>query len=185
MMDNLVKTLTNSDFLIAVFAAISAAAVVFALGASLFGGGSQMKARIKRVALEREKMRAQEMARLRGTAAGDQATRTIRQATGKEYMKNVVDRFSLEKAFMDDNTVEKLSRAGYRSPSAVTTWLFLRFVTPIALFVLAFVYQGLSMRKPALNSAQKTSAQGNVSPILPIASSRVNGGASPWGEPLV
>ncbi len=42
-------------------------------------------------------------------------------------MKNVVDRFSLEKAFMDDNTVEKLSRAGYRSPSAVTTWLFLRF----------------------------------------------------------
>lgn len=143
---DLVATLTNTQFLVAVLAAVAAAAVVFSIGATFFSGGSKIRQRIKRVALEREKMRALEMARLRGTTTGgDQQTRTIRQATGKEYMKNVVERFSLEKAFMDENTVDKLSRAGYRSPSAVTTWLFLRFVTPIALALIVFAYLALVM----------------------------------------
>ena len=143
---DIVATLTNTQFLTAVLAAIAAAAVVFSLGATFFSGGSKVRQRIKRVALEREKMRAQEMARLRGTAAGaDQGTRTIRQATGKEYMKNVVDRFSLEKAFMDEGTVDKLARAGYRGQSALTTWLFIRFVTPFALFILAFGYMSLTV----------------------------------------
>ena len=55
---NLVSLLTDPKFLIAIFAAISAAAVVFTLGSSLIGGRSQIKQRIKRVALEREKLRA-------------------------------------------------------------------------------------------------------------------------------
>jgi len=46
--------------LIAALAAIAAAAVVFTLGFTLLGGsGNQVKQRIKRVALEREKMRAE------------------------------------------------------------------------------------------------------------------------------
>ena len=69
-MDNLVATLTNTQFLIAVLAAVAAAAVVFSIGATFFSGGSQMRQRIKRVALEREKMRAEEMARLRGGGGG-------------------------------------------------------------------------------------------------------------------
>ncbi len=140
---DIVGTLTNTQFLSAALAAIAAAAVVFSLGATFFSGGSKIRQRIKRVALEREKMRAQEMARLRGSPNSDSGPRTIRQAAGKDYMKSVVDRFSLEKAFMDDSTVEKLSRAGYRSPSAVTTWLFLRFVTPIILGLLVFAYLAL------------------------------------------
>ena len=45
------------DFMIAALAAISAAAVVFTFGFSILGrGGVSMKQRIKRVALEREKM---------------------------------------------------------------------------------------------------------------------------------
>lgn len=143
-MENLVATLTNTQFLVAVLAAVAAAAVVFSIGATFFSGGSQMRQRIRRVALEREKMRAEEMARLRGNGGGaEQQTRTIRQAAGRDYMKNVVERFSLEKAFMDDNTTEKLARAGYRGQSAMTTYLFLRFVTPVVLFIIAFAYLGL------------------------------------------
>ena len=144
MMDNLVKTLTNSDFLIAVFAAISAAAVVFSLGASLFGGGSQMKARIKRVALEREKMRAEEMARLRG-GGGSSDQRSIRRVAGREYMRTVVERFSLQKLLADENTVDALARAGYRGQGPLTTYLFLRFVTPFVLFLIAFAYLSLTI----------------------------------------
>jgi tight adherence protein C len=140
--DNLVTTLTNTDFLVAVFAAISAAAVVFTLGASFMGGGSQIKARIKRVALERERMRAEEMARLRG---GQQDQRSIRRGTGREYMKNVVERFSLQKLFADEKTIDALAMAGYRGPGPLTTYLFLRFVTPFAVFVLAFAYLSLTV----------------------------------------
>ncbi|MBK8082629.1 MAG: type II secretion system F family protein [Devosia sp.] len=144
-MDDLISTLTDSKFLVAVFAAIAAAAVVFSLGATFFAGGSKMRERIRRVALEREKMRAEEMARLRGSNQGEQTTRTIRQVAGRDYMKNVVQRFSLEKAFADEGTAEQLARAGYRGPSAMTTYLFLRFVTPFALFILSFAYLSLTI----------------------------------------
>lgn len=144
---DLVATFTNTQFLTAVLAAVATAAVVFSIGASFFSGGSKVRQRIRRVALEREKMRAQEMARLRGgSAEAGPSTRTIRQAAGKDYMKTIVERFSLEKAFMDEGTIEKLSVAGYRGPSAVTTWLFLRFVTPIVLFVLIFAYLSLTIQ---------------------------------------
>lgn len=143
-MDNLIATITDTRFLVAVLAAVSVAAVVFSVGASLVSGRSQLKTRIRRVALEREKLRAEEMARLRGRGLQDQP-RTIRQVAGREYMRNVVQRFSLEKAFVDENTVEQLARAGYRGPAALTTFLFLRFVTPFVLFALGFAYLSLTI----------------------------------------
>lgn len=141
-MENLVRTLTDSNFLIALFAAISAAAVVFSVGASFFGGGDQMKARIKRVALERERMRAEEMARMRG---GQQDSRSIRRVASREYMTSIVDRFSLQKLLSDDKTVESLAMAGYRGQGPLTTYLFLRFMTPFALFLVGFAYLSLTV----------------------------------------
>ena len=138
-MDQIISTLTDPKFLIAVFAAISAAAVVFTLGSSFFGGRSQIKQRIKRVALERERLRAEEMARLRG-GVKDEGPRSIRRVAGREYMTKVVRRFDLQKAFADESTVEQLARAGYRGQGPLTTFLFLRFVTPFALFFVGLFY---------------------------------------------
>jgi len=168
-MDNLVHTLTDPKFLTALFAAIAAAAVVFTIGASFLSSGSNIKQRIRRVALEREKMRAEEMARLRGTTISDGPTRTARQASGRSYMKNVVERFSLEKAFADDNTVDALARAGYRGPAVMTTFLFARFVTPFALFALAFAYLALTVMKenPIYMSALYALFIGLVGAYLP------------------
>jgi tight adherence protein C len=170
-MDNLVSTLTDPKFLTAAFAAIAAAAVVFSLGMTFFSSGSNIKQRIRRVALEREKMRAEEMARLRGSGGGgDQPARTIRQAAGRDYMKNVVQRFSLEKAFMDEGTADALARAGYRGPGAMTTYLFARFVTPFVLFVVAFAYLALTVLKesPIYMSAIYALFLGLVGVYLPI-----------------
>lgn len=169
-MDRLVATFTNTQFLIAVLAAVAAAAMVFTIGATFFSGGSKIRQRIRRVALEREKMRAEEMARLRGVGREEPGTRTIRQAAGRDYMKNVVERFSLEKAFMDENTAEKLARAGYRGPAAMTTFLFIRFVTPFVLFVLAFAYLSLTVfaDKPLWMNAVYALLVGLVGAYLPI-----------------
>jgi tight adherence protein C len=135
---NIVALLTQREFLISVLAAISAAAVVFTFGSS-FIVKSEMRDRIKRVALEREKMRAEEMARLRGNTPTD--SRGIRRATEtKTYMKNVVERFDLKKAFQDDATVDKLAMAGFRGQGHLTTFLFMRLAAPIGIFLLAAFY---------------------------------------------
>lgn len=170
-MDSLINTVTDRSFLIAVFAAIAAAAVVFTFGAS-FLGGSNVKERIKRVALEREKMRAEEMARLRGSIEARQGggPTTARRAASRDYMKNVVERFSLQKAFADENTANQLAMAGYRGQGPMTTFLFLRFVTPIALFFLAFGYLAFTVMKdsPLWQSALYALAIGLVGAYLPI-----------------
>jgi len=136
----------SRELLIAALAAIAAAAVVFTLGFSFLGrGGMSMKQRIKRVALEREKMRAEEMQRLRGGSRGEDPQRSLRHLPGREYVTNVVNRFSLQKMFADEKTVDALARAGYRGQGPLNTYVFARFVTPFALFLLAFGYLTLTV----------------------------------------
>jgi tight adherence protein C len=137
-MDHFVRIVTSRDFLIAVLAAVAVAAIVFTLGAQ-FLVRSDMKQRIKRVALERERLRAEEMARLRGGQDGPRGS-ARREDMSRDYMKRVVERFSLQKAFADENTVDALARAGYRGQGHLTTFLFMRFATPLALGALALVY---------------------------------------------
>ncbi len=138
---NFLKLLTDPGFLIAIFAAVSAAAVVFTFGSQFFER-SELKTRIKRVAVERERMRAEEMARLRGREAKQSNGGTLRAAESKTVVRRTVDSLDLRKAFVDDKTVMKLAQGGYRSPSHLTQYLFMRFATPIILFVLAFLYLG-------------------------------------------
>ncbi|KQX35171.1 type II secretion system protein [Devosia sp. Root436] len=136
---NFIELLTQREFLISVLAAVSAAAVVFTFGSS-FIVRSEMRDRIKRVALEREKMRAEEMARLRGGVAATEGRGIRRSAETRTYMKNVVERFDLKKAFQDDATVDKLAMAGFRGQGHLTTFLFMRFVTPLVVFALVALY---------------------------------------------
>lgn len=167
---NIVDLLTSRDFLIAVLAAVSVGAVLFTF-ASQFTGRSKMKDRIRRVALEREKMRAEEMARLRGiNAGGGDGRSTIRRAQSRDYMKNVVDRFSLQKAFADDKTVEQLAMAGYRGQGPLTTFLFLRFVTPFIVFVVALGYLSLTIfaDRPLYLNALYALFIGLVGAYLPV-----------------
>ena len=132
-----VATLTNPKFLTAVFAAIAAGAVVFTFGAQFFDR-SNTKQRIKRVALEREKLRNAELTRLRGDEEGKTSIRSGREA--RTVVTNVVKRFDLQKAFADENTQSLLMQAGYRGQGPLTTYVFLRFVTPMLFLLLALVY---------------------------------------------
>src|SRR5690606_18221271 len=137
---NLVDLLTQRDFLIAVLAAVSAAAVVFTFGSSLIVR-QEMRGRIKRVALERDRMRAEELARLRGGAGNPDGRVSIRRGSeAKSYMKRAVERFDLKKAFQDDSTVDKLALAGSRGQGELTKFLFQRRAYPVASFLGAAIY---------------------------------------------
>ena len=78
------------------------------------------------------------MARLRGNQ--QEGRGTARREDTRSYMKRIVERFSLQKAFVDENTIESLARAGYRGQGPLTTFLFMRFVTPIIIALLALFY---------------------------------------------
>ncbi len=133
-------SLANSNFLMGLLIAVSIAAVIFTIG-SQFSDRSQMKGRIKRVALEREKMRALEMDRLKTREENiGKNKRSIRGKQNKDFVKNIVSKLSLREAFLDDKTFMSLQQAGYRSPGHLTTYLFLRLAVPISLFVLVFIY---------------------------------------------
>ena len=137
---SLADQIVNPDFLIAIFAAISAAAIVFTFGSQIFER-VERKDRMKKVAIEREQMRAREMARLRNQADGKENARgNIRGVDARSYMKSTVERFSLQKAFVDENTMDRLAQAGLRGQGELTKHLFLRFVTPFLLFAIGALY---------------------------------------------
>ncbi|MBJ6988793.1 MULTISPECIES: type II secretion system F family protein [unclassified Devosia] len=137
---DIIALVTQREFLIAALAAISATAAVFTFGSSLLVK-QELKGRIQRVALEREKMRAQEMSRLRGSSAAVADRSSIRRDDNtKAYMRKAVDRFDLRKAFQDENTLDQLSMAGLRGPAELTKYLFVRFTTPVAVLLFAIFY---------------------------------------------
>ena len=165
----MIDLLTSREFLIAVLAAISVAAVVFTFGTSMIVK-QDMRVRIKRVAVERDRMRAEEMARLRGVNVPEGRGTMRRGGETKTYMKRAVERFDLKKAFQDDNTVDKLAMAGFRGQGHLTTFLFQRFATPLIVFVIAAFYLlfVVSGDRPVFLNVVYAIGAGLVGSYLPI-----------------
>jgi len=134
MTDQIVKSLTDPAFLIALLVSVAVFATIFTLLPAL--GGNQLKARMKSVAIERDELRAKQRARL---AAETGRRRGLReeQSTG---MKNIVERLDLRRALVDEATLNTLKMAGFRGQNPLTRFLFFRLVLPFVGFALAAVY---------------------------------------------
>jgi tight adherence protein C len=165
---NIVELLTQREFMIGVLAAISAAAMVFTFGSSLIVK-QDMRQRIKRVAVERDQLRAAEMARLRGGTVTDVRS-SVRGTDTKAYMKRAVDRFDLKRAFQDESTVEKLAMAGYRGQGHLTTFLFQRLAAPLGVFAIAAFYLLVVMPgdRPVYLNVTYAIGAGIVGAYLPV-----------------
>src|SRR5690606_23189060 len=94
--------------LIASFSAVAVMATVYTLTMPFFER-DRLATRIKAVAVERERIRARERARLAA-----EVQRTALRREPKAYMARLVDRFNLKKALVDEGTVNSLKMAGYR-----------------------------------------------------------------------
>ncbi len=134
MLDNLVSLATDPQVLVGVFAAIAVFATVYSLTMPLLER-DRLGARIQAVAVEREAIRARERARLQS-----ESRRASLRPEPKAYMQRVVDRFNLQKALVDDNTVDKLRMAGYRGRAPLVVFLFARLVLPLVFFGIALFY---------------------------------------------
>ncbi len=130
------ETLASSQFLAAALAMIAVTGTIFSLVMPLLSRDT-LKARMKSVSLERDKLRAQERARLQASQ-GD-AKASVRNQP-KAQMKRFVDRLNLQEMLADENTQDRLRMAGYRGAAPLYYFLTARIALPGVLFVFSIAY---------------------------------------------
>jgi tight adherence protein C len=105
-MQTVIKYVLDPQFVVMVLVAVAVFATVTSFVRPLLSG-DRLDARMKYVATERERLRAERMAHL----ADEQ--RRLRKDP-KSFMKRVVERLNLRKALETDATREQLKMAGLR-----------------------------------------------------------------------
>jgi tight adherence protein C len=136
MDDNLVRTLTDPQVILAGLVAIAVFATFYVLVLPYFDAGGLDK-RMKAVTSEREQMRSRERARLGAESAVQRGSLRHQNNTS---IRNIVDRLNLREALVDQGTVDKLKSAGFRSQNALNIFLVARFSLPFAFMAIAGFY---------------------------------------------
>jgi tight adherence protein C len=100
--------------------------------------------RMKKVEGERERIRQRERARLDA-----EKSKVSLRVEPKRLFRAIVDRFNLAKQAEDGEIARKLSMAGYRGHAPVTTFLAVRLISPVVIFVASLLYLLLIIRPEA------------------------------------
>ncbi|MBP1851756.1 type II secretion system F family protein [Rhizobium halophytocola] len=129
MTSDLAARLTDPATIIAVLTALAVFATIYTLVIPYFEKGDLDK-RMKAVSTERDQIRARERAKM--NSEGKASLRTTNNRSAVE----IVERFNLKQALVDENTMNKLRAAGYRSQNALNYFLVARFLLPFVLLVL-------------------------------------------------
>jgi tight adherence protein C len=130
---DLIIRVIHDPRLLTVFAVSIGAAITAVTLTLSFAGGGGLNKRMKAVGVERSMIRARERER---AAKGE---KTLHQSP-KVYMKQIVESLELGRWLGTTNARERLVTAGFRSPSAMVTFLFFRLITPIVLLILSIFY---------------------------------------------
>lgn len=125
------QTATHFQTALSLGIAVLVALTLYTVLAPLLSGDSTKK-RMKAVTSERETMK-----RSRLDALNNQAG--LRQES-KGFIKNIVDKLSLEKLLAAPELREKLMQAGFRGARPMQTFYFFRLAGPIILFVVGILY---------------------------------------------
>ncbi|MEJ1159568.1 type II secretion system F family protein [Prosthecomicrobium sp. N25] len=133
MLKQIAELIATPQFMFAVLVAIGVSATIITLALPLLEK-DQLKTRMRSVAIERERIRMRERARLAAE------TKVSLRNEPKAYMRELVERFNLKNALADERTTERLRMAGLRGQAPITVFLFARFVLPIGIFVAAIFY---------------------------------------------
>ena len=133
-MTELAEFIMRPQFLVTFLAAISAFATVLTIALPLLER-DRTGQRMKVMAVERDKMRAQRIAEL----SAKDGKGKLRQAP-KGYMQQVVNALDLKSRFDNDEARNKLKMAGLRSQAHLVAYLFFRVALPPILFVVSLLY---------------------------------------------
>ncbi|MEO9527182.1 type II secretion system F family protein [Roseibium sp.] len=159
------ETIASTQFLAAVLAMVAVSGTIFSLVMPLLSNNT-LKTRMKSVALERDKLRARERARLLEHQADARAS--LRNQP-KAKMKSFVDRLNLKEMLSDETTTDRLRMAGYRGSAPLYYFLTARIALPGVIFVFAITYAFLVLPAtlPALSKICFCIAIAGVGAFLP------------------
>lgn len=129
------EALADPQTLLSIFAAVAIFATVITLAMPLLAK-DELGSRMKSVAIERDKIRARERARL----AEEQGKKNTLRQKDEGFVQGLVEKFNLKAALADENTFLDLTMAGYRQKSHINVFLFFKLVLPIILLALALIY---------------------------------------------
>lgn len=132
-MKDLAAAITEPTMLFAALVALAVFATLYSLAAPFLERGDLDK-RMKAVSTEREQMRARERARMNGEGRASLRTQN------NQSVRQIVERFNLREALVDEGTLNKLRAAGLRSQNALNMFLVARFLLPFLFLLLATVW---------------------------------------------
>ncbi|MDH4441021.1 MAG: type II secretion system F family protein [Rhizobium sp.] len=132
MTEDWAAQIANPALILAVLVSLAVFGTFYTLVMPYFEKGDLNK-RMRAVSTERDLIRARERAKLNSEAAQSRATL---RATNNQSVRQLVERFNLRKALVDDKTVDKLKAAGLRSQNALNIFLLARFLLPFATLLL-------------------------------------------------
>ncbi len=160
------ESIASSQFLAAFLAMVAVSGTIYTLVMPLLTR-DVLKARMKSVALERDKLRARERARLQSGQSSD--PRSALRNQPKAQMKSFVDRFNLKEKLSDDKTVDRLRMAGYRGSAPLYYFLTARVAIPVILFAVSLTYAFLILQTklPALSLILICAGLSGVGAFLP------------------
>jgi tight adherence protein C len=121
---------THTDTFVAAAAAISAFSAALVVSWPYLMPDT-LDARMTQLAQERVAIRLRERQKLQPSSL---------RAEPKQLFRHIVDRLNLVKHAQEAHTVQMLRMAGYRGEGPVITFLAMRLIAPIAMFVIALLY---------------------------------------------
>ena len=133
-MADLIDLLLNPQVVVIVLSAIAGFATIATLTLPLLTN-DRLDSRMKYVASERDKMRAERLKRL-----AEESGRGSLRNNPKGFMTQVVEQLNLRKLLETEATRDRLKMAGLRGQAPVTAFLFFRVVLPFVMFAGAFAY---------------------------------------------
>lgn len=128
-------SLIRPEMLVTAVIAVAAFAAVLTAAAPMMENNT-LKARMKAVGVERDKLRAEQNAKLNGGEV------RLRDRQQKSLSQQLVDGLRLRRVFEAESTRDLLRQAGYRSERHLVTFLTIRLVAPFVVAMLAFAYSG-------------------------------------------
>ena len=151
--------------LIAVMSALATAGAVIA-AAWPYLQTDELATRLRRVENERELIRARERSRL---ASGRKDPATLRLNEPRKIYSVIVDILGLGEKAESSETRRRLRMAGFRGPAAPTTFVAVRLIAALALFLatLVYLYLVLRLEQPVLAVVMFASLAGALGYFVP------------------
>ena len=135
-MEELAARLTDPAMVVAALVAIAVFATLYTIAIPYLERGDLNK-RMKAVSTERELIRARERSRM--NAEGSHGKTSLR-ANNNRSVRQIVEKFNLRQALVDDATMDKLKAAGFRSQNALNIFLVARFLLPFLTLTLTAIW---------------------------------------------